>query len=102
MATPAIANNALIGEEVIPGTNFSSDAQILQGVKGNGHMFYHASATCMMGLANDSMAVVDSHARLFSVQTLRVVDFPFLPFGHPHATVYALVEMIVRFILDGK
>ena len=43
-----------------------------------------------MGLANDSMAVVDSRARVFGVSGLRVVDasaFPFLPPGHPQATV---------------
>ena len=36
------------------------------------------------------MAVVDSHARVFGVSGVRVVDastFPFLPPGHPQSTV---------------
>lgn len=43
-----------------------------------------------MGPASDSMAVVDSHARVYGVQRLRVVDasaFPFLPPGHPQSSI---------------
>lgn len=43
-----------------------------------------------MGVASDPMAVVDSHARVFGVQGVRVVDasaFPFLPPGHPQSTI---------------
>lgn len=46
-----------------------------------------------MGVESDSMAVVDSHARVYGVQGLRVVDasaFPFLPPGHPQSTVCKL------------
>ena len=60
---------------------------------------YHASATCKMGRSGDAMAVVDSKARVFGVEGLRVVDasaFPFLPPGHPQATVYMLAEKIAE------
>lgn len=43
-----------------------------------------------MGKADDPMAVIDSHARVYGVEGLRVVDassFPFLPPGHPQATI---------------
>lgn len=43
-----------------------------------------------MGTANDTMAVLDSRARVFGTEGLRVVDisaFPLLPPGHPQATV---------------
>ena len=43
-----------------------------------------------MGTSQDPMAVVDSHARVFGTEALRVVDastFPFLPPGHPQSTV---------------
>ena len=39
-----------------------------------------------MGMTNDTMAVLDSKARVFGVQGLRVADasaFPVLPSGHP-------------------
>ena len=43
-----------------------------------------------MGRANDTTAVVDSHARVRGVSNLRVVDasaFPILPPGQPQAVV---------------
>lgn len=66
---------------------------------------YHAAATCKMGSSNDSMAVLDSQARVYGTQNLRVVDassFPFLPLGHPQSTVYALAEKIAADILGAS
>jgi choline dehydrogenase len=66
---------------------------------------YHASASCKMGRQNDTMAVVDSQARVYGVHNLRVVDasaFPFLPPGHPQATVYMLAEKIAEEIRLGR
>lgn len=43
-----------------------------------------------MGVSSDRMVVVDSHARVFGVIGVRVVDasaFPFLPPGHPQSTI---------------
>jgi choline dehydrogenase len=54
-----------------------------------------------MGKKDDPMAVLDSHARVYGVQNLRVVDassFPFLPPGHPQALVYALAEKVADLI----
>lgn len=80
----------LIGEEYFPGKNVSTDAQILDIIRRSMGTVFHASATCKMGRANDTMAVVDSHARVFGVQGLRVVDasaFALLPPGHPMSTI---------------
>lgn len=52
-----------------------------------------------MGRGDETMAVVDSKARVYGVEGLRVVDasaFPFLPPGHPQATVYMLAEKIAE------
>jgi len=57
-----------------------------------------------MGVASDSMAVVDSHARVFGVQGLRVVDasaFPLLPPGHPQSTICEF-SLLVRKMLGVK
>ena len=46
-----------------------------------------------MGRANDTTAVVDSHARVRGVSNLRVVDasaFPILPPGQPQSTACKL------------
>lgn len=67
-----------------------TDAQILQTVKKLAMTVWHASCTNKMGMVNDTMAVVDSKARVIGVQNLRVVDassFAILPPGHPLATV---------------
>ena len=58
-----------------------------------------------MGRESDPMAVVDSHARVYGVTGLRVVDasaFPFLPPGHPQSSVYALAEKIADDIMRGE
>jgi choline dehydrogenase len=96
MASPAFAPIRL-GSEVVPGEEVVTDAQILEYIRNNLFMNWHAAATCKMGRTNDSMAVVDSKARVIGVQNLRVVDasaFALLPPGHPISTVYGLAEKI--------
>ncbi|ESZ99286.1 hypothetical protein SBOR_0327 [Sclerotinia borealis F-4128] len=93
-----------VGSEVLPGINATTDAEILEAIKNDGTMVFHASATCKMGVARDRMAVVDSKARVFGTHGLRVVDasaFPFLPPGHPQSTIYALAEKIAEDIILG-
>lgn len=70
-----------------------TDPQILETIKGLTMTVWHASCTNKMGMVNDTMAVVDSKARVIGVQNLRVVDassFALLPPGHPLATVCRL------------
>lgn len=96
--------NVTIGPEYLPGPNVTSDAQIIDYMRQSAFTLYHASATCKMGRSNDTMAVVDSKARVYGVHGLRVVDasaFPFLPPGHPQATVYMLAEKIAEDIKLG-
>ena len=88
-ATPAM-KQILIGPEYFPGPQVQTDAQILEIVRQSLNTIYHASATCAMGKVTDQNSVVDSHAKVLGVNNLRVVDasaFPFLPPGHPMATV---------------
>ncbi|KAL8908996.1 MAG: hypothetical protein Q9207_000447 [Kuettlingeria erythrocarpa] len=80
----------VLGDEAFPGLNVSSDDQILHLIQRSASSTYHASGTCAMGMANDSMAVLDSKARVLGVKGLRVVDassFPVLPPGHPTSTI---------------
>ncbi|KXG50122.1 Glucose-methanol-choline oxidoreductase [Penicillium griseofulvum] len=92
----------VIGEEYNPGPQFQSDEQILEFIKDNMMTIWHPSCTCKMGTSDDDMAVVDSQARVYGVDGLRVVDasaFPFLPPGHPQSTVYMLAEKIAEDII---
>jgi choline dehydrogenase len=80
-------------KEVTPGSNVTSDKDILDFIMSNSYQNWHASCTCRMGRVNDSMAVVDSRARVIGVHGLRVVDassFALLPPGHPQSTVCEL------------
>jgi len=82
--------NILIGAEYFPGANVTTDEEILRQVRQSFGTVFHASCTCRMGNRGDSMAVVDSKARVFGVSGLRVVDassFALLPPGHPQATI---------------
>lgn len=101
----AIANITVGTAEYLPGLNVTSDDDILAYIQASLMTIYHAAATCKMGGSNDSMAVLDSQARVYGTQSLRVVDassFPFLPPGHPQSTVYALAEKIAADILGAS
>ncbi|PYI33546.1 putative GMC oxidoreductase [Aspergillus indologenus CBS 114.80] len=90
------------GPEYYPGTNVTTDEEILDAIRNSVITVWHASCTCKMGPREDPMAVVDSEARVHGVQRLRVVDasaFPLLPPGHPTSTVYMLAEKISAAIL---
>ncbi|PYI01115.1 alcohol oxidase [Aspergillus sclerotiicarbonarius CBS 121057] len=91
--------------EYFPGNNVTTDEQIRDFLRRNLTTFSHASSTCKMGRKDDPMAVLDSSARVYGVQGLRVVDassFPFLPPGLPQSIVYAFAEKIADDILHGR
>ncbi|GME32268.1 GMC oxidoreductase [Neofusicoccum parvum] len=95
--------DVLIGPEYFPGEAVQTDDEILEVIRKTVSTVYHAACTCAMGRANDTNAVVDTKARVFGVEGLRVVDassFPLLPPGHPVATIYALAEKIAHDILN--
>lgn len=71
-----------------------SDEEIIQYIRESLMPLWHPACTCKMGIRSDPMAVIDSHARVYGVDRLRVVDasaFPLLPPGHPQSTVCMLV-----------
>ncbi len=93
-----------IGDEALPGSNVTSDADILNYIRQSLIQVYHAAATCKMGSANDSMAVIDNHARVYGTQNLRVVDassFPFLPPGHPQVRTLPSSFFVSSMITPG-
>lgn len=96
----------LIGPEYFPGTaNVQTDEEILDIIRKSFGTVFHASATCAMGCVEDQNAVVDSKARVIGVHRLRVVDasaFPFLPPGHPMATVCMCTQSIPRNITSNE
>lgn len=80
----------VVGDEYFPGTEYVTDEQILDVIRNTVMTIYHAACTCKMGIREDSMAVLDSQARVYGVEGLRVVDassFPILVPGHPQSTI---------------
>jgi choline dehydrogenase len=67
----------LWAEEVLPGPDARSDAQILDFVRKNGGTVFHACGTCRMGV--DPGAVVDPKLRVHGVEGLRVIDASVMP-----------------------
>ncbi|KAF2676342.1 GMC oxidoreductase [Lentithecium fluviatile CBS 122367] len=93
------------GPEIVPGATVTSDADILNYIRQSAQPIWHASSTCAMGKKGDSGAVVDSKARVFGVNGLRVVDNSVTPFsvpGHPQSSVYMLAEKIAENILKAE
>jgi choline dehydrogenase len=93
------------GDEIQPGINIDSDAEIDQWVKENVESAYHPAGTCKMGLIEDETSVVDKECRVHGLVNLRVVDasiFPTLPNGNINAPVIMIAEKAADLILGKR
>lgn len=96
------AFDGLRGEELAPGNQVQSDAEILDFVAREGESAYHPSCTCKMGY--DDMAVVDADLQVHGVENLRVVDasvFPSITNGNIYAPVMMVAEKAADLILGN-
>jgi choline dehydrogenase-like flavoprotein len=75
MAQPSLA--PVIVEELEPGPNVQSDAEIGAWVKSAVTTMFHPVGTCRMG--SDERAVVDARLRVRGVDGLRVIDASIMP-----------------------
>jgi choline dehydrogenase-like flavoprotein len=91
MAQPSLA--AVIEEELDPGPDIQSDADIGEWVKRVVTTMWHPVGTCRMG--KDSRAVVDARLRVRGVEGLRVIDASIMPnitSGNTNAPTQALAR----------
>ncbi|CAN9275364.1 unnamed protein product [Alternaria alternata] len=99
------ASISAFGDEIAPGANVTTDAQILHYIRTKGMgAIHHGAATCAMGRDASNGAVVDSKARVFGVSGLRVVDASSLPFtapGHTQGVTYAHAEKLAQDIINA-
>lgn len=76
-----------VGDEVLPGAQYQTDAEILDQLqKSLVSPIHHASSSCKMGRRGDNFTVVDSNGRVVGVRRLRVIDSSSLPFTPPGHT----------------
>jgi choline dehydrogenase len=67
------------GEEIQPGADVVSDAQIDEFIRQHCESAYHPCGTSKMGSVKDKSAVVDPECRVVGMQNLRVVDSSIMP-----------------------
>jgi choline dehydrogenase-like flavoprotein len=65
------------GEEIFPGADARSDADLAAFVRRKAETIYHPVGTCRMG--KDDASVVDAELRVRGVEGLRVVDASIMP-----------------------
>ena len=102
IAQPAM--DAFRGDELQPGLDVSSDAEIDTWVRENIESAYHPCGTARMGEGDDQNIVVDTACRVRGLQGLRVVDasvFPTVPYGNINAPTIMVAEKAADTIL-GK
>jgi choline dehydrogenase len=83
------------GAELAPGPDVTTDADITAFLRQKVGTSYHPSSTCRMG--SDINSVVDSDARVRTVERLRVIDASIMPknvTGNLNAPVIMLAEKL--------
>ena len=86
---------SMIETELFPGSDHTTDAQLLAFARRSGNSSYHLVGTCKMGPATDALAVVDPQLRVHGLEALRVVDASIMP-TMPSANTAASTMMIAE------
>ena len=102
VAQPALAKYR--PEEVKPGPQFQTDAELAQLAGAIGTTIFHPVGTAKMGPAADPFAVVDAQLRVHGVKGLRVVDasvMPTITSGNTNSPTLMIAERAAAWIIAG-
>jgi len=100
LAQPAF--KALCGEEISPGAQAQTDAELDEYLIEHLESAYHPCGTCKLGPAEDPTAVVAASGAVHGVRGLRVADssiFPEIPNGNLNAPTIMTAEKMADHIL---
>ena len=102
LAAPAVA--LYEPQEILPGPQFQSDAELAREAGNIASTIFHPVGTCKMGLGD--MAVVDERLRVHGLHGLRVVDgsiMPTITSGNTCSPIIMIAEKAADMILaDAK
>ncbi len=87
--------------EWLPGSQITSDDEILDAARDLGTTIFHPVGTCAMG--NNELAVVDDRLRVRGIHGLRVIDASVMPritSGNTNAPTVMIAEQGARFISE--
>ena len=99
LAQPAFAAHRV--EELEPGAEVQTEAQIRDYIRTHAETVYHPVGTCRMG--RDPMAVVDPRLRVHGLTALRIVDASVMPTligGNTNAPTTMIAERAADLILQ--
>jgi choline dehydrogenase-like flavoprotein len=88
-----------------PGTEASTDAELLSAARALGTTIFHPVGTAKMGLASDPMAVVDERLRVHGLAGLRIADASVMPritSGNTNSPTMMIAEKAARMMLAGR
>ena len=101
----AKAFDAVRGDEIYPGADVVSDADLESYVRSTIHSANALTGSCRMGGAADPLAVLDPQLRVRGVRALRVVDasaIPRIPGGQTAAPTIMIAEKAADDILKAR
>jgi choline dehydrogenase len=88
-------------EEVKPGADIVTDADLERAARDLGTTIFHPVGTCKMG--NDPLAVVNDRLEVHGIQGLRVIDasvMPTITSGNTNAPTVMIAEKGAKFVLE--
>lgn len=91
--------DGVVKREVYPGSNVTSDADVMDALKAGSKSFHHVLGSVSLG------KVLDKHFRVKGLEGLRVADsssFPYPPTCHTQSDTYAVAHRVARMIRDEE
>ena len=103
VAQPALAKYR--PEEVKPGVQYQTDAELAKLAGDIGTTIFHPVGTAKMGPAADPNAVVDARLRVHGVRGLRIADasvMPSITSGNTNSPTLMIAERAAAWVLAGE